>query len=478
MRLGLAAALALASLTGCAGGAPTWLPLLSPAPAWERPLPPPADRPIVDPSRLHRSTLENGLQVLVLEDRRLPRVSLGVALPRGAGDLPAETAGLATFSAELMRRGAGDRDAVRFDAAVDDLGAVLVSSAGWDAMSVRAEGLSRDLETLTGLVADVVRRPRLDAAEAERLRSERRAEIQRRRDDPSVLVRQAFAAAVFDGHRYGRPINGDADSVEELTAAAARALHARFWTPSGAIFFVTGDVDVATVTATAGRVFGDWSGPALPPVGPPAPSPTARQVVVVDRPELGQATIVVGHEGFPRNDPGRTAASLMNVVLGGGGFSSRIMSRVREAEGLAYYAYSSFGMRRLGGVFAAATGTRVPEAGRAVGMVLAELERIRSEPPGGEDLAHARSLALGRFALGLETSEAIVSELLDVEIYGLPPDSLDTYRARVRALTTADLGQAARGRVHPERAAIVAVGPAEALVPQLEAYGPVEVVQP
>jgi predicted Zn-dependent peptidase len=154
------------------------------------------------------------------------------------------------------------------------------------------------------------------------------------------------------------------------------------------------------------------------------------------------------------------------------------MSRVRENEGLAYYAYSGFSMRRDGGTFAVATGTRVAEAGRAVAMLLEELERARREPPTSAEVRDAKSQLAGRFALGLETAEALVGALLELDIYGLPRDNLDTYRARVRDTPALDVQLAARDRLHPQRTAIVAVGPAAELVPQLEPFGAVTVTAP
>lgn len=200
--------------------------------------------------------------------------------------------------------------------------------------------------------------------------------------------------------------------------------------------------------------------------------------MLVDRPDLHQATIYVGHEGISRTDPERVAVQVMNLVIGGGGFSARIMTRVREDAGLAYYAQSVFAMRREGGVFVVATGTRVPKAGRAIQMILAELARARSDPPTAEETMHARSLAVGRFSLSLETSDAILGALVDLDVYGLPENSLDTYRTRVKRLTQADLAKAALATIHPQRAQIVVVGPAAALKPQLEQFGPVKVVEP
>lgn len=467
-----AAALGLALLqSGCA---------LFAKPAWELPPPPIRSGPVVDASRLHRAELPNGLRILVFEDDRLPKLALGVLVRSGVSQESLGEAGLATFTAELMGRGAGGRNALELAQVVDDLGASLDTSASWDSLGVTVAGLSRDADTLFAVLADVVRRPRFDPAEADKVRRELLAVLEGQKDSPAALGRNALARALYDGHRFGLPAEGAPESVERLRAPAARAFHARTFTAGDAILFAVGDVKFGELMARAEAAFGDWPHGEPPPVPPPPPSPAppARQVVVVDRPDLVQAQILVGHDGMARADPDRVAALLMNEVLGGGGFTSRLMTRVRADAGLAYGVYSYFGMRRAPGPFVVSTSTRVPETRRALDIVLAELERAKGETFSAEELESVQRLATGGFVLGLETSVDVTEALVDLDVQGLPADSLDTYRERVARTTLPDIQRAARGRLHPERAAIVAVGPAAVLVPALEGLGPIRVEQP
>jgi zinc protease len=201
-------------------------------------------------------------------------------------------------------------------------------------------------------------------------------------------------------------------------------------------------------------------------------------VVVVDRPDLVQAQIAIGHDGMARSDPARIPALLLNDILGGGGFTSRLMARVRAEAGLTYGVYSAFAMRRAPGPFLIGTFTRVAEVRRTIDLVLAEVERTAREPLAPEELSSAQRLMAGGFALGLETAADVTEALVDLDVQGLPPDSLDTYRDRVLGTTLDDVQGAAGERLHPSRAAIVAVGPAATLAPALEGLGPVEVRQP
>jgi len=467
----VAAALAAGAL-GCA--------LFSPRPAWELPPPPVAEGPVVPQERLHRTRLENGLEVVVLEDHALPRLSVGLLLRRGAEIETTSDAGLVSLLADVMERGAGPRDALALARAVEEIGADLGVDAGMDSMSVGLSGLSGDAGTLFDLLSDVALRPRLEAAEVARARAEALAGFEQDKDDPGTLLSRQLSQTLYDGHRYGLPVAGAPESVARLDAAALRAAHARLFVASNAIVYVVGDLSNADALAQVRAHFGGWAAGAAPPPGPPPPSPTppARRVVLVDRPDLAQAQLALAHEGISRTDPERIPAGLMNTILGGGGFLSRLMSRVRADEGLAYSIGSGFAMRRHGGPFVVSTSTRVPEAGRVVDIVLEEIERMRREPPSADDLRKSRSLSAGSFVLGLETSAAIAGALVELDVYGLPPDSLDTYRTRLNAVTADEVEQAAVRLLHPERLAIVAVGPAEALRPQLERFGPVEVVKP
>jgi len=456
----LAGLAALAAQVACAGSADV--------PIWDQPPSPAADSPVVTPGSLHRFELDNGLSVIVLEDHRLPRVSLGIGLRRGAASVEPDRAGLAGFTAELMKRGAGDRDSLELALAIDALGSALSVRANWDSITTQIWGLTRDL------------RPRFDDDEAVRARGELLAALERAIDDPHYLERRFASVALYSGLRAGLPLSGSPETVAALDSAAARDFHARVFVPNNAILFASGDLDAAEFLDRVGAAFGAWPAREIPDAGPPlpAPAPTARRILVVDRPDLTQARITLAHEGIARTDPDRIAASLLNEAIGGSGFSSRLMQRVRADAGLTYGVGSGFSLRRGGGTFRVSTFTRVAEVRKVVDLLLVELERARREPPMGLELEEMRALAVGQFSLGIETSDAVLDGLVNLDVYGLPEDSLDTYRSRIRAVTAADVARLASKLLHPDRAAIVLVGPAEALTPQLEDLGSIEVVQP
>ena len=246
---GIVAAVALVSLlSGCS--------LFGPKPAWEEPPPPPAERAIVAAADLTRTKLANGIEILVLEDHRLPRASIGLTLRRGAGSVPPEHAGLAELVTEVMQRGAGEHDALALARIVEDAGASLSVSAGWDTTGISMSGLSSDRALLFSILEDVALRPRFDAMEFEKARSEQIAGIQGAVDDPATLVKWHTLKVLYPGHRYGLPISGTAETLGQLTASTAR----RYWTdrlvPSSMIFWAVGDLDAEEVVTEVRARFG------------------------------------------------------------------------------------------------------------------------------------------------------------------------------------------------------------------------------
>lgn len=456
-------------LLGCVG----------PRPAWELPAPPVREAPIVPAGALVRQTLPNGLRILLLEDHTRPMVSFGLAVRRGMAVEASGKEGVAVLCGEVMQRGAGQRDALQMARAVDEMGATFGIDVSWDSIRISASGLARDADALLQIVSDVTLRPHFDERETERARGEQLAELAGGLDNPRTLLGWQLGRTLYSGHRYGIPGAGRPETVRRLAAADVRGFYRRIFRANNAIFHATGDFDSRVLLEQVERALGAWLPGSLPePVAaPPRTVPEARKIVVVDRPDMVQVQIAVAHEGLRRIDPRRVAASLLNNVLGGSGFSSRLTVRIRSDAGLTYGIRSGFSLRRRPGRFGIYTFTRADQVRPVLDLLLEEVRAIRDDrPPSEDELRNAKAFSVGHFALGLETSEAVMGSLVNLDIYGLPEDSLDSYRRRVRQVTRAEIAELARELLHPERAAIVVVGPAAALVPELASLGPVEVV--
>jgi zinc protease len=448
-------------------------------PAWELPVPPAREAPITAEGALVRHTLPNGLRILLLEDHRRPMVSFGIAVRRGIAIEGQGKEGVAALCAEVMQRGAGDRDALQMAISVEEIGASFNVGAGWDSIQVGASGLARDSDLLLEIVSDVVLRPRFDRGETEKARDEQIASLASGLDSPATLLRWQLGRTLYPEHRYGVPRAGRPESVRKLDAEDVRSFHGSVFLPNNAIFYATGDFESTSLLEQIEVALGAWVPGSVPkPVSaPPTKIPQARKIVVLDRPDLAQVQIAVAHEGMRRIDPRRVPASLLNNILGGSGFSSRLTVRIRSEAGLTYGIHSGFALRRRPGRFGVSTSTRVDQARPALDLLLEEVRAIRGDrPPTEDELRNAQAFNFGRFALGLETSDAVMGSLIDLDIYRLSEDSLDTFRSRVQNVTRDEISELAKELLHPDRAAIVLVGPASSLVPAFESLGPVEVV--
>ncbi|HYB73449.1 MAG TPA: pitrilysin family protein [Candidatus Sulfotelmatobacter sp.] len=406
-----------------------------------------------------RVVLPNGVRLLVAERRSLPVVAVEVLVDAGARYEPADKAGLASLTAGLLTRGAGSRTATQIDEAVDFVGASLESGASSENASVSLRVLRKDLDLGLDLLADVLLRPTFPPEELERRRTEILGGIQKKKDEPGVVAGEAFAEIVFGPHPYARPVVGTEQTVPGITRADVQAFHARWFHPEGTIVAVAGDVSLAEMQAALERRLGGWApGPAGSPPPRPAPPPLQASVLKTVQRSLTQANIVLGHLGISRNDPDYYAVQVMNFILGGGGFGSRIIEVVREERGWAYDISSNFFGALDPGSFAVSLQTKNETAMPAIQAVLDEMRRMRDHPVTAQELDDAKAFLTGNFPFRMDTLGKMVRLLSGIELYGLGLDYPDRYPAIIAAVTIADVQRVAQQYLHPDRFALVVVG--------------------
>jgi predicted Zn-dependent peptidase len=435
-------------------------------------------RPPTIGDEVERTTLSNGIILYLYPDRTLPILDL-VGLIRG-GRLydPPEKAGLARVAAAQVR--AGGTTSIAPDALneeLESLAASLELSAGDEAIEVRLNLLSRHTERGVKLLADVLLRPAFDAGQLELARGRFLEEFRRRRDNPTELLQKEFAALHYtDRHPLG--LEPNETSLGSITRQDLVAFHERTIRPDNLILAAAGDFDKESLVALLEESLGTWPGrdrPSLPPV--PAVQATSRSgVYLIDRP-IPQSSIAIGHFGVDRTNPDRQAIELMNHLLGGGGFTSRITKRVRSAEGLAYSVGSRFGTDgRLPGLFQVVALTRTAATARAVAAILDEITRLRDAPVPASELDAAKEALTNSFLFWFADPTQTVRRLMLLEFEGLPPDYYQTLLGRYRSVTAERLQEVARRYLKPDNLAIVVVGDAKALDPALTRFGPVKTI--
>ena len=428
-----------------------------------------------------RTTLGNGLRVIVTPMPGRGLIAASLAIRAGASDEPHELGGATVLAARALTEGTEVRDAIELTEAAERLGASIHAEAGWDATSVGLDVPATRLEPALALLAEVVRRPAFPASEVERLRDERLTDLLQAKADPRRRADEAYVSSIYgESSPYHRPAGGTAETVGRLTADDLRAVHDRAYSPDRAALVVAGDVDPAEVVRIAGALFGDWAPVRAGDRGTvdDTSAVVRRFVRVIHRPGAVQTEIRIGHPGLPRRHPDFHALSVMSAILGGL-FNSRLNMNLREEKGYTYGAGAGFDLRRGRGPFTARAAVNTEATVPALAEFLAELDRIREAPVTDAELAAARDYLVGVFPLRFETPGPVAGSLAGLFVHDLPDDELARYRPAIEAVTGDDVQRVAREHIHPDASAIVLVGDHDQFGTALEAaaFATVEVIR-
>ena len=421
------------------------------------------------------ATLPNGAVVALVEKRDTPLVSMNVTVRGGGLGDPAGKDGTASLYTDLIQKGAGNRTAAQFAEAIENVGGSLSASAGTESIGVSASFMSRDVGLMLELVADVLQRPRLDAAEFEKARTLAVQSIVAAKDsDPRALMSSYGDAWLFRGHPYGRSVGGSEASLAAVTLDDIKRYYAGQVGGDRLIITVVGDFDSGTMLQQLERSFGNWrkAGAPLPIVPSPA-RVTGRPVLLVDKPGATQTYFWLGNVGASRTDPARTAQSVVNTVFGGR-FTSMLNTELRIKSGLTYGANASFSRPSQPGSFRIASYSETGKTAQAIDMALETLARLHKEGLDADQLKSSQSYMLGQFPPSIETNGQIAARLADMSFYGLGPEDVNDYAQRVSRVDAA----AVRSTIEqafpqPDNLAIVLIGDAAQIRDAVQKYGPV-----
>jgi zinc protease len=415
-----------------------------------------------------RQVLERGLTLLVASRRALPIVTVKVSVRAGSLWEPEDRSGLANLTASLLTRGTTSRTAAQIDEEADFIGASLSSWAGRDSGELELTLLKKDLPRGLELLADALLRPAFPDDEIARKVREFKAALRKRQEDPGEVAREAFDELVFGSHAYGRSLEGTDASLSAITRDDIVRFHRVHYTPERTMITVVGDVEPGDIAERVRALLREWpkGGGTAGETVEPKPLPQRVFVKKIDR-GVTQANIVLGHQGVTRDNPAYYALTVMNYILGGGGFSSRLVEQIREREGWAYDVSSSFSPGLKRGSFQVVLQTKNETAGPAVREVLRELKRIIDQEVTDQELAEAKAYLTGSFPLRLDTNRKLAEMISAVEYYKLGLDYADRYPTLINAVTRADVQRVARTYLRPDRYVLVVVGDqSKAALPQ------------
>ncbi|MBX3531430.1 MAG: insulinase family protein [Rhizobiaceae bacterium] len=403
-----------------------------------------------------RST--SGVTAWLVEDYSVPIIAVKFIFEGGTTQDPAGKEGLMTLMSGLFDEGAGDLDSDAFQLALDDAGAEMGFSAGLDGLSGSMRMLEEKRREAFDLLALAVNRPRFDQAPMDRIRAQLITGIEASARDPETQAGIAFSKALYGDHPYARRSDGTPETLRSMTADDLRTLHRRIFARGKMHVGVVGAIDAATLAQELDRVFGNL--PAEPELtAVPEVTPKFGQEVRVDYP-LPQTTIRLAYPGVKRDDPDFFAAFLMNHVLGGGTFSSRLFDEVREKRGLTYGIGSGLSTPKASASLSIGTSTNADRAAETLSVIREVVAKMAAEGPTEEELADAKRYLIGSYAINnLDSSSAIASTLVGLQVEGLGIDYIRRRPDLIGAVTREQAAAMAKRLLSVDPAVLI-LGPA------------------
>jgi predicted Zn-dependent peptidase len=413
--------------------------------------------------------LKNGLKVFVVEDHKLPRISMSLILDRDP-IVEGDKAGYVSIAGDLLGAGTANRTKAELDEEVDFMGARFSTSAS----SMNVGGLSKYTDNLIEIMADVLLNPNFPVEEFDKLKSQMTSGLKANADDPDAISGNLRGATLYGlKHPYGEVMTEA--TVEAVTLEDCKNYFSTYFRPNIAYMVVIGDITTKDAKKKLSKALKGWKAAEVPSHDYEKTAvPAAGRIVMVDKPSAVQSVVWLGNvidlpQGHPDIEPLRVA----NQILGGG-MSGRLFTNLREDKAFTYGAYSSFGVDQLNSTFGASAKVRNEVTDSAIVEFLYEIGRMRTEAVSDEDLIAAKASLSGAFGRSLESTSSAANFALNIARYGLPSDYYNNYLARLEAVTAEDVMRVSKEYMRTENLTISVVGKAQDVAAGLSAFGTVE----
>lgn len=421
-------------------------------------------------------TLDNGLNILVIERHDLPMVYVHAQIRGGSIYDPPGKEGLAYLTGWALTEGSELHTGPEIDAAMDARGALISSESFNESCIATFQCLKSDMDDLLGYYAGFITRNSFTEDEVERTKAYITGDLMRMRNDLNELNYRRFRKDLFQDHPYSKPQKGTVESIHNITRQDVLDFYHQYYTPDRSVLVFAGDINPENIKTMAAKYFSDWKPSAvpLPKIGQPRQI-TEPQIHLIDKPASVQSQIIMGHIGIDKLNPDRFALEVLTQILGG--LDGRLMSEVRTKRGLTYGIYGYFPLREFTGEFMVSTYTKNESVGEAISATLEVLNRIRTERVSPSELRDAQQSLIGQFPLAFEEYRGIAEQWIQIKFYNLPENYLTGYAHLIRSITADDVLAAAQKYIHPDTMLINVLGPKTIVQPQLEQIGKVQQVE-
>ncbi len=418
------------------------------------------------------TTFSNGINLLVIENHKIPAVSVRLVFKNAGSYFDSDKYGAASMTAELLTKGTKNRSAVQIAEDIDFLGGSLSSGSDWDGSYVSLSVLKKFLPQSIDVLADVVLNPVFSDEEINRVTEQRIASIIQGKDDPGTLSDRMFNKIVFGNNPYANPQEGTEESIKNITRDDLVNFYENHYSPSNLVLAFVGDITQEEAVKIVNERFSGWQNNEKKKKKITGSNKTESNeftsdfIYIVDKPGAVQSNLRIGHIGITRNNPDFVAVTVMNTILGGF-FGSRINLNLREKHGFTYGARCGFNARIYPGDFSVDTDVRNEVTDTSVNLIVEELKRIASEEVTDEELQTVKNYLTGLFPLQLETANSVATRVINLKIYDLPKNYYNTYISNINKLTKEDILSAAEKYIHPEQLYIAVSGNAKEIKDKL-----------
>jgi zinc protease len=398
-----------------------------------------------------------GVEAWLVEEHGNPMMALKFAFEGGNAQDPAGKDGVANFLSAMLDEGAGDLDASEFQERMEEIAMRMHYEDSRDAFYGNFETLTQNRDKAVELLRLAVTKPRFDQDAVERIRKQLLANLVYADRDPEKLAAKEWFAVAFEGHSYGRPSQGTEATVKAITREDLEAYRKRTFAKDGLKVVAVGDITADELGKLLDRVFGDLPahGDLIPvPLTKPVPGGREKRIEM----NVPQSVAMFGVGAMARKDPDFMTAFVLNQLIGGGGFASRLMEEVREKRGLAYSVYSYIQPFRHASVMTGGVATKTNAISQSLDVIRAELKRVAEEGPTPEEFENAKKYLIGSYALRFDTNSKIASQLLGLFEDGFGPDYVENRNAIIAAITLDDAKRVARRLLDTENLIVTIVG--------------------
>lgn len=431
------------------------------------------------PPKPDRLVLDNGMVLYLLEDHDLPVFRISARIRTGEIYEPAEKAGLANLVGNVMRRGGTkSRSFEQINEELEFIAASVETQIGRESGSASLSVMKKDIDKGLEIFADVLMNPEFSEEMIRKEKDEILEDIRRENDNPSQIVFREFRKILYKAdHPYSRNIKGYKDTIERITRDDMVVFHKKYFHPNNIIMGISGDFDSKEIVERIKIVFSEWKNEEIHFPEVSAVEKEFKRSINYIYKDVNQATVVFGHIGINRLNEDFFPINIMNFILGEGGFTSRIASKIRSDEGLAYSAYSAFHTPRDLGFFFASCQTKSESTVRAISLALDEVRKIREEQVDDEELELAKDTYINQFIFKFTSSASIVSQMIDIEYEGLPLNYLENYVENIKKVTKEDIARVAKEYLRPDDIKLLVIGDMEKFDKPLTEFGEVNTIE-